>query len=221
MENKQPPNQTLELSYVFGYRSFDCRNNVKFDSKGRIVYHQAAIGIVLDHEKNEQSFLIQHNDDITCVDVNEDMVVTGQTGANPSLIVWETNKKEDKLIKKMVITDELKSGISCVCFSQTKARLAAICNDENHRLVIYDCAKLQKKQIDPTFFDRGIVASGNTSTNIPFDLKFDATEKILVLATLRQLLFVSFEKGVLNANRGTFGDFTTSAALCLLSLRWE
>lgn len=45
------------------------------------------------------------------------MVVTGQTGANPSLIVWETNKKEDKLIKKMVITDELKSGISCVCFS--------------------------------------------------------------------------------------------------------
>lgn len=70
LENKQPPNQTLELSYVFGYRSFDCRNNVRFDSKGRIVYHQAAIGIVLDHEKNDQSFLIEHNDDITCLDVN-------------------------------------------------------------------------------------------------------------------------------------------------------
>jgi hypothetical protein len=41
------PSQNLELNYVFGYRSFDCRNNVKYDSQGRIIYHQASIGIVL------------------------------------------------------------------------------------------------------------------------------------------------------------------------------
>lgn len=85
----------------------------------------------------------------------------------------------------MVITDELKAGISCVCFSESKSRLAAICNDENHRIVIYDCGKLDKKQSDPTYFDKGIIASGNSTTNIPFDLKFDPNEKMLVLATLR------------------------------------
>lgn len=41
------PSQSLTLDYVLGYRSFDCRNNLKFDSKDNIVYHQAALGIVM------------------------------------------------------------------------------------------------------------------------------------------------------------------------------
>lgn len=42
----------------------------------------------------------------------------------------------------MIITDELKDGISCVSLSESQSRLAAICNDENHKLVVYDCKKL-------------------------------------------------------------------------------
>ena len=39
------------------------------------------------------------------------------------------------------------------------------------------------------------------------------------MATLKELLFISFEKGTLNANRGVFGNFTVSAALCLQPLK--
>lgn len=41
------PGQTLTLDYVLGYRSFDCRNNLKFDKDDRIIYNQAALGIVM------------------------------------------------------------------------------------------------------------------------------------------------------------------------------
>lgn len=84
---------------------------------------------------------------------------------------------------------------------------------------MYDCNKLKKKRDDPTNTDKAIIAFGNTSNNIPFDLKFDVSEKFLVLATLRELLFISFEKGQLNSNRGNFADFTTTSALCLQPLK--
>ena len=41
------------------------------------------------------------------------------------------------------------------------------------------------------------------------------------MATLREILFVTFEKGSLNANRGNFGNFTASGAMCLLPLNCE
>jgi len=71
------------MSYVFGYRSFDCRNNLKFDSIGNIVYHQAAVGIVMKQNKKEkksvysQSYITEHRDDITCLDVAKNIAVTG------------------------------------------------------------------------------------------------------------------------------------------------
>lgn len=33
--------------------------------------------------------------------------------------------------------------------------------------------KLQKRQANPLLTDKGIIATGVTSANIPFDLKFD------------------------------------------------
>ena len=64
------------MKYIFGYRSFDCRNNIKFDSKGNAVYHQGAVGIVMNKD-NQQNFMNEHKDDIVCLDVSGDLVVTG------------------------------------------------------------------------------------------------------------------------------------------------
>lgn len=48
------PPQYLTLDYVIGYRSFDCRNNLKFDMEDRIIYHQAALGIVMTERKKRE-----------------------------------------------------------------------------------------------------------------------------------------------------------------------
>jgi len=47
-----PPKSSLELEYVHGYRCHDSRNNLKFGPNGEIVYHTAAVGIVLDPKTN-------------------------------------------------------------------------------------------------------------------------------------------------------------------------
>ncbi len=49
-----PPNANLELEHIYGYRCHDTRNNLKFgpDDKS-IIYHEAAVGIVLDPETNK------------------------------------------------------------------------------------------------------------------------------------------------------------------------
>jgi len=46
------PKVSPVLDYVFGVREKDVRNNVRYTSKGKIVYHTAGVGIVLDAEKN-------------------------------------------------------------------------------------------------------------------------------------------------------------------------
>ena len=51
---KDPLNQSkvplvdLVLEYVHGYRSKDCRNNLKYLKNGMIVYNAAALGVLMD-----------------------------------------------------------------------------------------------------------------------------------------------------------------------------
>jgi microtubule-associated protein-like 6 len=46
-----PPNSSLELEYIYGYRCHDTRNNLRYDNKGRITYHCAGVGISMDSAK--------------------------------------------------------------------------------------------------------------------------------------------------------------------------
>lgn len=50
-QSKEPPIK-LELEYVHGYRAKDCRDNIKYLANGNIVYHAAAVGIILDPSTN-------------------------------------------------------------------------------------------------------------------------------------------------------------------------
>ncbi|CAF4973882.1 unnamed protein product, partial [Rotaria socialis] len=79
-KRKKQPDQGLTLDFVFGYRGYDCRDNVFSLKTGEIVYHVAALGIVLNAEQNVQRFYNCHTDDILCLAVSPDMslVATGQ-----------------------------------------------------------------------------------------------------------------------------------------------
>lgn len=91
-ENKEP-NLSMDIGYVYGYRSYDTRNNLKYNAQGEAVYHTAACGIVLNKVKNTMRVNTVHNDDITCLDINSSkgLVVTGEMGRWPSLVVWDAN----------------------------------------------------------------------------------------------------------------------------------
>jgi hypothetical protein len=46
--NNSPPDTTLKLDYIHGYRCHDTRNNLKYNSNGHVVYHTAGVGILMD-----------------------------------------------------------------------------------------------------------------------------------------------------------------------------
>ena len=42
------PDASLLLEHIYGYRCHDARNNLRYTSTGKIVYHAAGVGVVLD-----------------------------------------------------------------------------------------------------------------------------------------------------------------------------
>jgi hypothetical protein len=47
------PDVNFALEYVYGYRSADTRQNVKFSPSGKVVYMTAALGVILDTKTNK------------------------------------------------------------------------------------------------------------------------------------------------------------------------
>ncbi len=58
------PNENIKLKYIHGYRGFDSKDNVKFTSKGDVLFHSAAVDILLDVQSNNQTFFTSHDEDI-------------------------------------------------------------------------------------------------------------------------------------------------------------
>lgn len=103
---------------------------------GSIVYHAAALGIVLDPETNTQRFFNKHIDDITAFDVHPDdeTVATGEIGPKPSIYVWNSTSLEVKCQFKAVIT----KGIAALAFSPKGNRLVAAAIDDDHWVAVMD-----------------------------------------------------------------------------------
>ena len=47
------PDIDLDLEWVHGYRSHDCKNNLSYLSDGTVAYHAAGVGIVYDKTDHE------------------------------------------------------------------------------------------------------------------------------------------------------------------------
>jgi microtubule-associated protein-like 6 len=77
--DKAMPDAQLDLEYVYGYRCHDSRSNLRYLNSGKIVYHTAGVGIVMDPESNTQQHFMGHNDDILCMALHPDgkTVATG------------------------------------------------------------------------------------------------------------------------------------------------
>jgi len=71
--------------------------------------------------------------------------------------------------------------------------------------VIFNLDELKEKEKNLTSTKTGIVCSGPLIKCLVFDIKFELDEQTLVAATIRELLFISTDKGVISSTRGDFG----------------
>lgn len=104
-----PINDDLELDWVYGYRGFDCRNNIyylplgnpKTPFKRLLIYHSASLGIVYDPVEQEQKYFRGHTDDIISMTLSYTnqgaIVATGQEGIG-KLYIWEVPSMQTKAV---------------------------------------------------------------------------------------------------------------------------
>ena len=89
------PQVSLELEHIYGASMQEHgRDNVFYGgsvSGTNIVYTAGKYGVVYTKDGNKQTFFTEHDDDITCMDVDPPsgrFAVSGQRGTNPIVRVW-------------------------------------------------------------------------------------------------------------------------------------
>jgi microtubule-associated protein-like 6 len=120
----EAPENSLSLSFVYGYRGWDCRNNLEFvTSSYRMAYHVAAVGIIYNSQDNTQVHNLDHDDDILCLAVHPagSSVATGEIGPKPKIVIWDANT--GVTIRTILFHTK---GVSHIAFSGSGSLLVSI-----------------------------------------------------------------------------------------------
>jgi len=212
----EPPESNLTLDYVYGYRCEDTRNNVRYNKGGEIVYHSATVGVVLKQSDNSQRHFFEHNTEIVSLAVHPNMlyIATGDIGQFPLICVWDT-KSMECLAR---ISGLLTKAIAHLCFSSDGNYLAASAADDYHCIAIYDwdkytttaknvASKAKKNN------SNGLIATGQSTAADVLFLLFNPPGEQLIVASVNELNFVTFQGGVIKLQKGECSNGEDKQAL--------
>lgn len=205
------PDACLSLEYIHGYRCHDVRNNLRYTAEGEVIYHTAAVGVVLN-ANNVQKHFMAHTDDITAFDVSPDgkLAVTGEVGKIPTIHVWSTSSMETIKTFKGII----KRGVTNIAFSQDATRIAAIGADNDHCIAVYDIYNPGNK----TGAMQHLVATGKGGKDTFLDIRFHpSSNDKLIICGVKVFAVVTLKAGALTVKKGTGWGKTPLTQLQALS----
>jgi WD40 repeat protein/Ca2+-binding EF-hand superfamily protein len=130
-----PPDESLAMEWVYGYQGEKCRNNVRYNFQGDLIYHVSKYVVVYSFTKHEQTIFTGHTEEILCLSMHPEgqLVASGDSGPFPSVIVWNSNDRTVAFVDKSFHRE----GVIQVCFSPNGKLLAAVGNDPKHTLSVY------------------------------------------------------------------------------------
>lgn len=126
---------------------------------------------------------MEHNDDITCLDIRKQYCATGQLGSNPLICVWDYTKIDMPCEYQM--SGILKNGIAKLCMSRNmnELKLAAVGLDDLHSICVYDLKKVKQAKeegiVDPNY---AVIATGTNTRSPCWDIKFTLDDNYLICA---------------------------------------
>jgi microtubule-associated protein-like 6 len=137
----EPPENSLQLKWAYGYRGWDTRNNIGFADNGQIVYHVAGLGIAFNVDQHKQTHNTEHGDDILCLSVHPKghTVATGEIGPKPKIVLWDANTG----VTIRIIKYHTK-GVSHIVFSSSGEELVSIGMDEDRTVAVHSVSTGQK-----------------------------------------------------------------------------
>lgn len=157
-KSERLPRSGLSLQFVYGYGGVNnTAPNLFYTRYGRLVYYTAAVGIVLDREKQSQYFFLGHDNDILSLTIHPGrrLVATGQQASLngfPYICIWDSDVYEHPvtgekalrgLVKRLPFPDsgdppKSKRGVIAVNFSWDGRRLVGITKDDRHTVHVFD-----------------------------------------------------------------------------------
>ena len=137
------PDTNLELSWVFGFRGQNCRNNVRYvfsksssddEDNYDIVYYTATLVIVYNLRTKSQRFYMGHSSEVTCLAMHPSQQIVATGDIKGYVHIW----KVDTMQALSVIEGIVKQGVALLCFSPKGDRIAKVGKDPDHTLAIFD-----------------------------------------------------------------------------------
>jgi len=204
----EAPGEGLELEWVHGYRAQDCRNNVRYDAEGHIVYHTAAVGVVLDPRRHRQRFHFGHTDDIIgfAMHPRGHLAATGELGRTPKILIWDVHAGTTVLTLKGFH----KRGVPLLEFSPSGEQLISVGLDDDHSLALYRVE------------DGTLLATAKGDRNRVLDVEFSPDGASVVTVGVKHVRFWHVGGRTLQSKKGIFGpNCSLCCALPLLDLMWS
>ena len=127
----------VELEWIHGYRSHDCRSNLLYSAAGSIVYNVAALAVVYNKVSAKQQFLHgAHENEVVSIAPHPTglLFATGEKQSNPKIYIWSS--KDMQVISRIHSRHEI--GVSLLAFNTKGNNLASIGMDSNNTLCLYD-----------------------------------------------------------------------------------
>lgn len=132
------PNLEMDIENIYGIRCSDMRQTLKISPNGELIFFSGKAAIVLDRKTNTQKIFQEHLQQISCMAICDSLIASSEFGADPSIHIWDYKSFQ----KKRSLRGIIKNGVSHMCFSNDKKKLAVIDVSQNQTVVIYDFAKI-------------------------------------------------------------------------------
>ena len=136
---KTAPDVNVKPEFVFGYKSRETRNNLKYIDNNTIAYHAGSIVIVHDISNNTQQNFVKHKEEIQGFSVSNNKkyiashdVVKSKSTNTPQLVIWDNEKKEDILTIENITT----KGVTSLAFDSEGELLISLGADDDHTVSI-------------------------------------------------------------------------------------
>jgi len=205
-----PPDQSLELEWVYGYRCHDARSNLVLNSEGNLIYPVAGIVVKYDPNEHTQVFFMEHNDDVICLSqhpIDSNIVVTGQVativdrrGTDPHICIWNSETNQH-----WKLPEAHKRAVRTVCFSPCGKMVASVGGDDKFSCRVWE------------WESETLLASLETSNSKIFHSKWNPVNtKEFALVGDKVLWFMDFQDESLTKSRASFDNHDREVffALC-------
>jgi microtubule-associated protein-like 6 len=133
-DNNSVPSLSIQPEFIHGIRSGDCRQGIRYNTDGSLVFFSSRLGVIYDRSEHKQRIYECHKHAIISIDVgvNGKIVATGEIGINPDLHLWDAKTAA----KLRILSNIHRNGITGVSFAPSGVWLATLGQDTLNSVVL-------------------------------------------------------------------------------------